>query len=173
MRPEKKLLLDEIKEKIENAKALIVANYASLTPNLSWNLSQELEKDNSFFEVVKRRVFIKAAKEAGLELKDEDTIKGAVGVFFINGDAIEATKKIYNFSSSNDDLFKVLQGKYENEIYTTKDMEVLSKLPTKNQMRSEFLGLLEAPMSQTLSVMDSLLTSLLHCIENKKKKSQS
>ena len=44
------------------------------------------------------------------------------------------------------------------------------KLPAKDEMRAQLLGLFEAPMSQTLSTMESLLTSVMHCLENKKDK---
>ena len=43
----------------------------------------------------------------------------------------------------------------------------MSKLPSKDEMRAQFLGTLEAPMAQTLAVMDALLTSVVHCLNNK------
>ena len=48
-----------------------------------------------------------------------------------------------------------------------KDLEIISQLPTKDVMRSQLLGLFEAPMSQTLAVMEALLCSVPHCLENK------
>ena len=47
------------------------------------------------------------------------------------------------------------------------DVERLSKLPSKDEMRAQFLSVLEAPMSQTLAVMEALLTSVPYCLDNK------
>ena len=33
----------------------------------------------------------------------------------------------------------------------------ISKLPGKDEMRAQFLGLLEAPMAQTLAVMEAVI----------------
>jgi large subunit ribosomal protein L10 len=34
-------------------------------------------------------------------------------------------------------------------------------------MRAQLLGTFEAPMSQTLAVVEAILCSVLHCLENK------
>ena len=47
------------------------------------------------------------------------------------------------------------------------DVEQISKLPSKEEMRAQFLGTLEAPLSQTLGVIEALLTTVMHCLENK------
>ena len=52
------------------------------------------------------------------------------------------------------------------------DVESLSKLPGKDEMRAQLLAYLEAPMAQTLAVMDALLTSVVYCLENKSKQAE-
>ena len=42
MRPEKQLLLDEIKENIDSSTAIIVTSYNKLDPKSSWTLYHEL-----------------------------------------------------------------------------------------------------------------------------------
>jgi large subunit ribosomal protein L10 len=53
------------------------------------------------------------------------------------------------------------------------DVEQISKLPGKDEMRSQFLGTLEAPLAQTLSVLEALLTSVMYCLENKSQANNS
>jgi len=169
MRKEKQLLLDEIKEKIGAADAMIVVNYQHFEPTLSWDLSKQLSEKSSLFEIVKRRVFAKAVADMKLPLPSEE-FKGHVGVVFIKGDLADATKTVCNFSEDNGDLFSIVAGTSEGKTYTEEEIKLLSKLPGKDQMRSELLGLFEAPMTRTLSVMEGLLTSLMYCLENKSKK---
>jgi large subunit ribosomal protein L10 len=85
------------------------------------------------------------------------------------GDPLDATKVVFQFSKDNEEILKVLGGKFDGQVYTGADLDALSKLPSLNELRAQFLGLLEAPMSQTLTVIDALLTSVLYCLENKSK----
>ncbi|MEL7432207.1 MAG: 50S ribosomal protein L10 [Chlamydiota bacterium] len=169
MRQEKQLLLDEIKEKIDASKAFIVTQYDSVTPNLSWEFRERLRKNDAEFEIVKKRIFQKAVQACGIEMVLE--AKGNIGVVFINEELIDGTKAFCTFNKDQGDLFTILSAKYEQEIYSPSDVQALSKLPSKEQMRAQFIGLLEAPMAQTLSTIDALLTSVVHCLENKSQES--
>lgn len=166
MRKEKQFLLDEVKNHIEKSQSMIVTQYHGIEPDLSWNLRCELKKSNGNYEVVKKRIFLKAAKEAGIEISDE-LLQGHIGIVVADDDGVDATKTICNFTKDHTGLLEILCGFYENKLYTKEQVEALSKLPSKNEMRAQLLGLFEAPMSQTLATMQSLLTSVMHCLENK------
>jgi len=167
MRPEKKLLLNEIKEKIETSPAMIVAKYDKVAPNLSWDFRESLRKSGSEFEIVKRRIFLKAASQCDLGLEELSETKGHFGILFLGENTVDGTKALYTFAKESGSLFEVLVGRYEEKLYSPSDVKELSKLPSMDQMRAQFIATLEAPMSQTLSVMESLLTSIMYCLENK------
>ena len=171
MRPEKQILLEEIKEKIEGSKAIIVTSYEKLQPEISWRLNQALFSEKALFEVVKKRIFAKAMQESGIPVS-LGKMKGHIGIVFVNGDIIESAKALYGFNRNNESILEILSGQLEGKYYSSSDIKMLSELPTQDQMRSQFLGLLEAPMSQTLSVMENILTSVMHCLENKSKKNK-
>ena len=63
-------------------------------------------------------------------------------------------------------------GRFDGQLYTAAQVERLSTLPGKNEMRSQFLSTLEAPLSQTLAVIEALLTTVPHCLENKAKQTE-
>lgn len=167
MREEKKLLLEEIKEKVENAKSLIVTKYENITPYESWTLRQSLAKTSSEMEMVKKRIFLRALQECGYKYKLED-LEGQIAVIFIKGEAVEAAKALCDFAESTNKL-ELLRGEIEKQTYQKDDLIMLSKLPTMIELRAQFLGLLEAPMTQTVSVINSLLTSVIYALEEKKK----
>ena len=166
MRKEKQFLLDEIKDKIDGSKAFVLTKYERVNPNMAADFRVRIGKSGGDFEVVRKRIFIKAAQAAGITI-DPAVLEGHVGVVFANTDPVQVTKALYAYSKENDDAFTVLAGQFEGKLFSAKDVEVLSKLPSKDEMRAQFLSLLEAPMAQVLSVMDALLTSLMHGIENK------
>ena len=82
MRDEKKILLDEIKEKIDRSTALIVTKYDKLPPNGAWTLRDQLGKFGCEYEVVRKRVFLKAAELSGVQM-EEKQLPGHIGVAFM------------------------------------------------------------------------------------------
>ncbi|NGX34479.1 MAG: 50S ribosomal protein L10 [Candidatus Anoxychlamydiales bacterium] len=167
MREEKKLLLDEIKEKIDQASSVVVAKYTNITTSESWNFRNILLKNSSEMEVVKKRVFLKAFEKSGYKCTIEE-LDGQIAVIFIKDDPIRAIKAIFEFSEQTNKL-EVIRGEIDNKTYNKEDLLILSKLPAMDELRAQFLSLLEAPMSGTLSVMESLLTSVVFALEEKKK----
>lgn len=167
MRQEKQLLLDEIKEKIDGSSAMIVTGYRTLPPNTSWKLRDLLAKQGSIFEVVRKRVFLKAAEKSGIQF-DGSLLKGHVGVVFINqSDAMEPAKTVCKFSADNGAIVQVLCGQLEGKLVSGVDLVALSKLPGINEMRGILLGLLVSPMSQTLSVLEAVMAEPLSDLEQK------
>jgi large subunit ribosomal protein L10 len=166
MRREKQLLLDDIRDRIDASQALVVTRYRKLEPNAVAGFRMELAKSGGSLAVVKKRVLLKAAKESGMAL-DADALEGHIAVIFLADDPFATTKAIYQFSDQNEKVLEILGGRFEGTVCSAKDVEHISKLPSKDEMRAQLLSTLEAPLSQTLTVMDALLTSVLHCLENK------
>lgn len=154
MRKEKQLLLDEIKEKIDSSKAMIITRYDALAPNISWDLRDQLSKMGCQYEVVRKRVFLKAAEKSGFKI-DEALLKGHVGVVFVDqADAIPSAKVIFKFSEENSKILEVLCALADGSMMPGAEVEMISKLPGIDEMRAELIGLLIAPMAQMLSVLE-------------------
>lgn len=171
MRDEKQLLLDEMKERIDGSTALVLTSYQKLTPDTSADFRNQLAEAGGSFSVVRKRVFIKAAEAAGIKL-DEKNLAGNIGVVFASADPIAPTKAFFQFAEENEEIFEVLAGQFEGQICGPEDVKAISKLPSQDEMRAQFIGTLEAPMTQTLAVMEALLTSVMHCLENKAKQAE-
>lgn len=167
MREEKQLLLDHLKELIENSESFVVAKTNKMNSLATVSLRNTLAKSKAEMEVVKKRVFVKAAQSAGIGNIEVKELVGSIAVFFAREDSIGIAKEIFKFSGENQDALEVLCGHFDGKLYNGADVKSLSELPSKDEMRAQFLGLLEAPMAQTLATMEALLTSVIHCLENK------
>jgi len=165
MRKEKQLLLDEIKDKIDASSAMIITSYEKLEPNTSWKFRDLLGKQGSIFEVVRKRVFLKAAEKAGLSL-DHSLLKGHVGVVFINQpDAMAPAKTVFKFSDDNAKLFQVVCGQIDGKLMPGTEVEMLSKLPGMDEMRAILIALFISPMTHTLSVLEAKMGESLSTLE--------
>lgn len=167
MRKEKELLLNEIREKINDSMTMIVTRYEKLPPNVSWQFRDQLAKSGSFFEVVRKQVFLKAAEQAGIPLV-EASLKGHIGVIFVRqADIMPSTKLICKFSEENGQIFELLCGQIEGKMVPGADLEILSKLPGIDEMRATLLGLFTSPMSQMLAVLEAVMAEPLSVIGQK------
>ena len=166
MRPEKQLLLDEVKEQIQTAPGFVLMSYQKMDPNLTSEFRIAIAESGGFLYVIKKRLFLKAAAEAGLTI-DEEMISGHVGIIYSGDDTVLTTKTIYKYKKDYSEKLEVLGASFEGKICTPQEVEEISKLPSKDEMRAQFLGVLEAPMSGTLGAIESILTSVIDCIENK------
>ena len=59
MRQEKTLLLNEIREKLDSSKAIVLTCYNKLNPNKAADFRMNIAKSGGSFEVVKKRMLIK------------------------------------------------------------------------------------------------------------------
>ncbi|MFI0435709.1 MAG: 50S ribosomal protein L10 [Parachlamydiaceae bacterium] len=166
MREEKKLLKNEIKDKIERFESFVIMQYKSLSANTANAFRREIGKIGGDVEVVRKRVLFKAAEDAGLKL-DQSSLQGHIGIVFFGKDPIESTKTVIKFSQDRDKVIQLLGGRFDGQLYSGADVERLSTLPGKDEMRAQLLSVFEAPLSQTLAVIEALLASVPYCLDNK------
>ena len=173
MRKEKQLLLDEVKNQIEQRESFVVMRYSSLDANKTAEFRRRVVSLGGEFEVVKKRILVKAAQEAGRNIDQQVLDQGHIGLVFADKEALAITKVIFKFGKDTNEAVQVLGGFFEGKLYNAKDVEKLSQLPTKDEMRAQLLATLEAPMAQTVAVMQSALCAVLYCPENKAKEESS
>ncbi len=168
MREEKQLLLNEVQDHIKNSNSFLIMRYKGLTANKANEFRGDLSKKGGIVEVVRKRILVKAAQAAGIEI-DPNTLEGHIGLVFGGNEPLETAKFIFKFSEDNDKAIEIIGGRFEGQLYNAAEMETLSKLPGKDEMRAQLLSVLQAPMSQTLGVMDAVLSSVVYCLDNKSK----
>lgn len=170
MRAEKTLLRDEIREMLDSYGTFVIMGYSGLTANAAGSFRNEVVKLGGGLEVVKKRVLLKAAEAAGVHLS-EDALQGHIGLVFAGEDPIPITKLVCKMSKETNEQVVVLGGRFDGSLYSADQVKMLAELPGKDEMRAQLLAVFEAPMQQTVSVMNTLLTSIVYCLENKSKES--
>lgn len=168
MRQEKQFLLDEILKQIDKHSNFAIVQYAGITANTIAGFRNEIAKIGGDVQMVPKRIFVKAAATAGVKV-DLALLPGHIGLVYSGQDPVEMTKAVVKFCKDSNNAFNVLGGHLDGKLHSAADVETLSNLPGIDEMRAQMLGLFEAPMSQTLSVMNSLLTAVIYCLENKSK----
>lgn len=168
---EKQYLLDEIKGQLEKFSSFVLISYSSLDANKLSAFRRDVRKMKGGVEFVKKRLLVKAAESLGHKL-DLDALPGHIGIVLAEQDALEMTKFVFQFKKENDKKINVVGGLLDGAVLNGTQVEELSKLPSKDEMRAQLLATLEAPMAQTLSVMEALISSVVYCLDNKVKETE-
>ena len=168
MSVEKQALLDEVKEKIDLKEGFILASYDKLSANTISRMRKSLVGVGGDMFVVKKRVFAKAAAEKEV-IFSLDELKGHVLVALAKGNFLAVAKEIYKVKDETNAL-KVLGGYFEDAKCGSSEVEQISSLPSLDEMRAQFIGLLEAPMSQNLATMEAFISSVMDKLENNNSK---
>lgn len=168
MKTEKGLLKDEIKGKFDRYGSFVIMQYERLAANTANEFRRQMGKAGGDVEIVRKRVLIKAAEDLGIKL-DLASLPGHIGIVFLGKDPFETTKMVFQFGRDRDKVIQVIGGQFDGQLYSGPDVEKLSNLPSKDEMRAQLLSVLEAPLSQTLAVFEALLASVPHCLANKGK----
>ncbi len=170
MRKEKLLLLDEITEMLnQHNSAFIIMQYNKVSANAMNGFRNDIAQIGGDIQVMRKRILSKAIISAGINIESVE-LPGHVGIVFGGTDPLETTKAVFKYSKENGNSVSVLGGRLYGNLYDAKQVETLSTLPNIDGMRSQLLSVLEAPLRETVGVMNSLLTCILFCLENKSKK---
>lgn len=169
MRAEKQFLLDEIKEKIDGSNGFIIAGYQKFPAGRARDFRDQLAKANGEFEVVRKRIFAKAAQASGISI-NVDSMEGHLGIVFAYEDATQVTKLAVKYGEDNEGSVTVLGGHIDGDVCTAEDLQAIAKLPDLDTLRAQFVGLIAAPMQQTVGALNAVLTGVIRCLDEKAKK---
>lgn len=169
MKAEKQLLKQEIKDKISRyGDSFIIMRNAGLAANAANDFRREMRGRGGNVYVMRKRVLAKAAEDLGMKL-DVAALNGHIGLVFLGKNPLDSTKAVFNFGKARNNVIEVLGLRYEGQLYLGADAKTIAELPSKDEMRAQLLSVLEAPMAQTLAVMEAVLASVVYCLDNKSK----
>lgn len=165
---EKEILLSEVISRINPKNGFIVVKYQNLKGNSMADFRSSLHKTGSDFFVLKKRVFLKAARELNLDYEQKE-LEGHIGLVYTKDNFVAATKALYEYKNANADAVEVLGCHFEGRKCTPNDVEQISKLPSLIEMRAELLGLFEQILAAAPSLFEAVISSVIYCLDNKSK----
>ena len=148
----------EIKEKLEKAKAIVIADYQGLTVEEDTQLRKNLRTEGIEYKVYKNTLVTLAAKELGIEGLDE-FLEGPSAIAFSYEDVTAPARILNNFASDHKKL-ELKAGLIDGEIYDKDKIVQLASIPSKEVLIAKLLGSIKAPLSN--------LAYLLNAIKDKK-----
>ena len=160
-RDEKATVIEEVAGQIRDSEAIFAVDYRGLSVKDAAELRTRLLEAGATFRVIKNRLTVRAADQAGAESLKE-LLEGPTAFTFVpaeGGDAALAAKALAQFRRQTDTLaFK--GGRMNGEPLTAEQVDSISRLPSREVLNGQFVGVLASPLSTLVRGLASLIGGL-------------
>jgi large subunit ribosomal protein L10 len=151
-RAQKAESIETLKGVFTDAGAVVVTHYLGLTVAEMTELRGRLRKEGASLKVVKNRLAQKALDTKAGEGR-YDLFKGPVAIAY-GPDPVSAAKVATQYAKDND-KFKVVGGLMGDVVLDAKGVGALATLPSLDQIRAQFIGLLNTPATRIAGVLQA------------------
>ena len=158
-REQKQKDLEALIEQFKNAKAAMLVGFKGMTVPKDQELRNQLREAGISYAVVKNTLARKAAEGTALE-KAADQFKGVTAVALSNGDPVALSKAISKFTKANPDVFSFKVGIVEGSVVALKDVEAIASLPSREELISKVMFLINAQAQRLVTVLSAVPRNL-------------
>lgn len=157
----KKELLKQYVEDLKNFGSTYVINQNAIPVGISTKVRNEMKSTNAKFNVIRKRIFLRAVEEAGLEKVDLDKLQGAAVAIFAQNEDFSPLKIIAKYGkeferNKENGSFGFLGGWCEKQWKDDTYVSELASIGSKEELLSKFVYLLQYPVQSFACVIDQV-----------------
>jgi len=169
-RGEKEGVITGFAELLRSAQAVLVTDYRGLNVAQMRVLRTKLRDHGSEVHIVKNTLAALAFERAGLDVPTE-MLQGPSG-FVIVGDDLSGPAKTVLDVASVTGFLTIKGGLMGGHVLDAAGVVALSKLPSRSELLSSFLGVLQAPKRQFVTVLNAPLVDFVGVLRAYSEKEQ-
>ena len=149
-RDQKEIFIKNLKNILSENSLVLVFHYRGMSMTDMTDLRVQSFNSGCNIKVTKNRL-TKLALEGTNKSELSDLFNGPTAIAYSN-DPVQLTKLLTNFAKNNSNLV-ILGGIMDNEILTIEKIEILSTLPSLEEIRAQLIGLISTPAQKIASVL--------------------
>jgi large subunit ribosomal protein L10 len=144
----------ELATELKDVSNLIVGTYTKLTVAQDFELRKAIRSAGGKYRVVKNTLAERAAKGTKVEgaLKD---LAGVTSIAYTAGDPVALAKALAKYVKDNPD-FSFKLGVVDGRAVSAKEVEALATMPSKEELYSKLLFLLNSPAQRLATVVNTV-----------------
>ena len=159
-RPEKVTTVEEIRTKLESARAAVLSEYRGLKVAELAALRAALRPAGAEYKIFKNTLARRAAEEAGLS-DLAPLLDGPTAITFIRGDAVLAAKALRDYSRNNPAL--VLKGGIlGTRVIRSDDVVALADIQPREVLLARIAGGLQAPLTKAAGLFQAFTRNMAY-----------
>jgi large subunit ribosomal protein L10 len=171
MRPEKANIVSDLSEKISRSPFLLVTDYQRMKVDQFGELRNRLAPAGAEVRVVKNSFLKRAMVDSGMP-DVSDKLIGQTAIVMGENDVAPVAKILKLFAAE----FKIATlkiGVVDKAILSTADVEALAELPSREILLSQLLGLLLAPATRLVRVLNEPASAFARLLKAKGDKDEA
>lgn len=158
----KKVVVEEITEKIKAAKSVVLVDYNKLTVAEVSELRNKCRQANCEYKVYKNTLVRKAFNDLGFKDFDAD-LNGPTAVTF--GTEETNAAKLMKEAAKTYDGKIVLKSAFVDNSYVDKaGVAALADMPSREELVAKMLGSMQAPVANFAGVLSNLLSGIVRVL---------
>jgi len=146
--------VEKLGKELKSASSMVVATYSKLTVAQDYELRNTLRGSGAKYRVVKNTLAERAAKGTKVEeiLKN---LSGVTSIAYTAGDPVALAKALSKYAKDNPE-FSFKAGVVEGRVISIREIEALATMPSKEEIYSKLLFLLNAPAQRLVTAMNAV-----------------
>jgi large subunit ribosomal protein L10 len=171
MRPEKASIVSDLSEKLNRSPFLLVTDYQRMKVDQFGELRNRLAPAGAEVRVVKNSFLKRAMADSGLP-DVGDKLTGQTAIVMGENDVAPVAKILKLFAAE----FKIATlkiGVVDKAVLSTSDVEALAELPAREILLSQLLGLLLAPATRLVRVLNEPASAFARLLAAKAEKGEA
>lgn len=165
MRPEKATIVSDLSEKLARSPFLLIADYQRMKVDQFGELRNRLAPAGAEIRVVKNSFLKRAMADSGFP-DVGDKLIGQTAIVMGEKDVAPVAKILKSFTAE----FKIASlkiGVVNRSILSTSEVETLAELPSREVLLGQLLGLLLAPATRLVRVLNEPASSFARLLKAK------
>ncbi len=159
VQPVKVEKVEELKGLLQEAKSIILNDFTGLNVEDISELRKLCRENNVIYRVVKNTLAKRTIKELGLD-ELEPLFEGPTAVAISTEDEVAPAQVLKKFADDYE-LPRFKGGYVAGRVFNAQDVERLAKLPSKDVLRAQVVGTMQAPLRGLLHCLDASLRNLV------------
>lgn len=163
------MFVQDLAQRIKEAKSLVLVDYQGLPVQQQEKLREAVRAAGGKFLVVKNTLLKLAFKESGVKEKfEEKAFQGPTALVVAQEDELSPLQALGRFIQEFN-LPKIKVGILEGRLQSAQDLLTISRLPGREVLLGQLVGLLQAPLSEMVRTLNSNAQKLVSILETKSK----
>jgi large subunit ribosomal protein L10 len=149
----------QIASQLADASAVYAVDYRGLSVTQAAELRRSLRENETSFRVVKNKLTLRAADQAGVEAIKPLVEEGPTALAFVLGDPALAAKVLDTFARQSQ-VIELKGGVLDGQPIDTDQLRTLARLPGRDQLNAQLAGVVASPLTTLVRGLGSLLSGL-------------
>lgn len=162
-KPEKAVIVEGIREKVAKSQLGILTDFTGLKVEDMTRLRRQIQEADGELKVVKNTLLVRAAASDSPLASVTSQFTGPNALTLAYHDPVAVTKVLIKFAQERPQL-KIKAGVLAGQVLSLKELEALSKLPAREVLLAQLLGVLQRVPTALVTVLSGVLRNLLNVL---------